>query len=55
MPIKFNLANKQMWNNLLILGVSVHTDTLTTIDVIIDKCEFPAFYWLPKLHKNPYL
>ena len=24
------------------------------IDVKIDKCELPTFYWLPKLHKRPY-
>ena len=28
-------------------------DTLTKINVKIDKCELSAFYWLPKLHKNP--
>ena len=31
-----------------------HNDTLTKIDAKIDKCELPTFYWLPKLHKNPY-
>ena len=31
-----------------------HIDTLTKIDVKIDKCELPIFYWLPKLHKSPY-
>ena len=29
-----------------------HIDTLTKINVKIDKCELPTFYWLPKLHKN---
>ena len=27
-----------------------HINTLTKIDVKIDKCELPTFYWLPKLH-----
>ena len=31
-----------------------HMDTLTKINVKIDKCELPTFYWLPKLHKNPF-
>ena len=31
-----------------------HVDTLTKINVKIDKCELPTFYWLPKLHKNPF-
>ena len=31
-----------------------HIDTLTKIYVKIDKCELPSFYWLPKLHKNPF-
>ena len=31
-----------------------HTNTLTKINVKIDKCELPTFYWLPKLHKRPY-
>ena len=31
-----------------------HIDTLTKIEVKIDKCELPTFYWLPKLHKRPY-
>ena len=31
-----------------------HINTLTKIDVNIDKCELPTFYWLPKLHKRPY-
>ena len=31
-----------------------HINTLTKIDVKIDKCELPTFYWLPKLHKRPY-
>ena len=29
-----------------------HINTLTKIDVKIDKCELPTFYWLPKLHKR---
>ena len=31
-----------------------HINTLTKIDVKIDKCELPTFYWLTKLHKRPY-
>ena len=31
-----------------------HIDTLTKINVKIDKYELPTFYWLPKLHKNPF-
>ena len=31
-----------------------HINTLTKIDVKIDKCEHPTFYWLSKLHKRPY-
>ena len=31
-----------------------HIDTLTEINVKIDKCELLTFYWLPKLHKNPF-
>ena len=31
-----------------------HIDTLTKINVKIDKCELPTFYWLSKLHKNPF-
>ena len=31
-----------------------HINTLKKIDVKIDKCELPTFYWLPKLHKRPY-
>ena len=31
-----------------------HINTLTKIDVKIDKCELPTFYCLPKLHKRPY-
>ena len=27
---------------------------LTKINVKIDKCELPTFYWLPILHKRPY-
>ena len=30
-----------------------HVNTLTKINVKIDKCELPTFYWLPKLHKRP--
>ena len=30
-------------------------NTLTKIDVKIDKCELPTFYWLSKLHKRPYM
>ena len=32
----------------------MHIDTLTKINVKIDICEPPTFYWLPKLHKIPY-
>ena len=31
-----------------------HIDTLTKINVKIGKCDLPTFYWLPKLHKNPF-
>ena len=31
-----------------------HIDTLTKINVKIEKCELPTFYWLVKLHKNPF-
>ena len=31
-----------------------HINTLTKINVKIDKCELYTFYWLPKLHKRPY-
>ena len=31
-----------------------HSNTLTKINIKIDKCELPTFYWLPKLHKRPY-
>ena len=31
-----------------------HINTLTKLNVKIDKCELPTFYWLPKLHKRPY-
>ena len=28
--------------------------TLFTSNIKIDKLDLPTFYWLPKLHKNPY-
>ena len=31
-----------------------HIDTLTNSNIYIDKLDLPTFYWLPKLHKNPY-
>ena len=31
-----------------------HINTLTKINVKIDKCELLTFYWLPILHKPPY-
>ena len=31
-----------------------HIDTFNKINVKIDQCELSTFYWLPKLHKNPY-
>ena len=31
-----------------------HIDTLTKINVKIDKCGLPTFYWLRELHKNPF-
>ena len=31
-----------------------HINTLAKINVKIDKCELPPFYWLHKLHKRPY-
>ena len=34
--------------------VLYHIDTLTKSNIKIDKIDLPTFYWLPKLHKNPY-
>ena len=31
-----------------------HIDSLTKSNIKIDKTDLPTFYWLPKLHKNPY-
>ena len=31
-----------------------HINTLTKLNVKIDKCELPTFYWFPKLHINPF-
>ena len=31
-----------------------HIDSQTKIDVKMDKCELPTFYWLPRLHINLY-
>ena len=31
-----------------------HIDTLTKSNIRTDKLDLPTFYWLPKLHKNPY-
>ena len=31
-----------------------HINNLAKINVKIEKCELRTFYWLPKLHKNPY-
>ena len=31
-----------------------HIYTLAKINVKIDECDLPTFYWLPKLHKNPF-
>ena len=31
-----------------------HIDSLTKSNIKIDKIDLPTFYWLPKLHKNPY-
>ena len=31
-----------------------HIDTLTISNIKIDKIDLPTFYWLPKIHKNPY-
>ena len=31
-----------------------HIDSLTKSNLKIDKLDLPTFYWLPKLHKNPY-
>ena len=31
-----------------------HIDRLTKSNIKIDKIDLPTFYWLPKLHKNPY-
>ena len=30
------------------------SNTFTIINVKIDNCELPTFYWLPNLHKCPY-
>ena len=42
----------QLTNDRLILR---NIDTLAKINVKIDKCEMPTFYWLPKLHKNSFI
>ena len=44
-------APAQLTKNQLLVH---HINILTKIDVKIDKCELPKFYWLPKLHKRPY-
>ena len=31
-----------------------HINTFTKINVKIDICKLPTFYWFPKLHKRPY-
>ena len=31
-----------------------HIDILTKSNIKIVKLDLPTFYWLPKLHKNPY-
>ena len=31
-----------------------HIDSLIKSNIKIDKIDLPSFYWLPKLHKNPY-
>ena len=31
-----------------------HIDSLTKSNIKIDKLDLPTFYWLPKLHNNPY-
>ena len=31
-----------------------HIDSLTKSNIKIDNLDLPTFYWLPKLHKNPY-
>ena len=31
-----------------------HIDTLTKSNIKVDKLDLPTFYWLPRLHKNPY-
>ena len=41
----------QLTKNKLLLR---HIDTLTKSNIKIDKLDLPTFYWLPKLHKNPY-
>ena len=33
---------------------STRHDSLTKSNIKIDKIDLPTFYWLPKLHKNPY-
>ena len=45
-----NCYDKYSNDNLLLR----HIDTLTKSSIKIDKLDLPTFYWLPKLHKNPY-
>ena len=35
------------------MSLCCHVD-LTKSNIKIDKIDLPTFYWLPKLHKNPY-
>ena len=32
-----------------------YINTLTKSNIKVDKIDLPTFYWLPKLHKNPYI
>ena len=48
---KSTYVTAQLTKDKLLLN---HINALTKINVKIDKCELPTFYWLPKLHKNPY-
>ena len=41
----------QLTKNQLLLH---HIDTLTKSIIKIDKIDLPSFYWLPKIHNNPY-
>ena len=48
-PVQFGTA--QLTKDHLLVQ---HMNTITKLNVKIDKYELPIFYWLPKLHKRPY-